>query len=123
MGVEDPAVHKDQPSLLKLNGVNAGGIEQGCPGPLGLMHLSVMVWVINHQPSPRFTGLALRRACLPTQQMAPDKVNEASLASPKLSPSPSDHHLYNKKAQPGLVTTASVRPDLQFWTMSSTTGT
>ena len=55
-------------------------------GPLGLMHNSVMAWVINHQPSPRLTGFAMSWSCLPTQPMAPDSVNVASHALPKLSP-------------------------------------
>ena len=50
--------------------------------------LLVMAWVINCWPSPRLTRLVLRRACLPTQQMAPDKVNKAALTLPKLGPSP-----------------------------------
>ena len=45
--------------LQRLNGVDAVGMEQGHPGPLGSMCLSMMAWAINHQPSPRLTGLGL----------------------------------------------------------------
>ena len=77
----------DSPWLQKLNGSDAGRIEQGHPGPLGSMHHLVMVWVINCQPSSRLTWLTLSWACLPTQLMAPDSVNMASHTSPKLNPS------------------------------------
>ena len=63
-------------------------MEQGHPGPLGLMHHLVMVWAINHWPSTRLTGLALSWACLPAQLLAFDSMNAASHASPKLSSSP-----------------------------------
>ena len=52
--------------LQKLNGDDAGRIEQGHPGPLGSMHHLVMAWVINCWPSSRLTGLALSWACLTT---------------------------------------------------------
>ena len=123
MGVEGPSTHGDQSWLLKLNSIDEGGMEWGCPGPLGSICLLVMAWAINYWPSPRLTGLGLRRACLQTQQMAPDKANEASFASPKLSPSPHDCHPENKMAWPELVTTAPVRLDLPSQTMSFTTGT
>ena len=71
--------------------LNTGGMEQGQPGPLCLICPSVMAWAIYHWPSPRLNSLALSWACLPTQPMAPDSVNTASHASPKLGPSPNDH--------------------------------
>ena len=77
----------DNSWLQTLNGVETDRMEQGWPGPLGLMCPSVMVWVINHWPSPRLTGLVLSWACLPTQLMAPDSVNAVSHTSPDLSPS------------------------------------
>ena len=76
--------------LWKLNGSDAGGCEWGCPGPLALMHHSVMALAINCQPSHRLNMLALSWACLPTQLMAPNSVNMASCASPRLIPSPRD---------------------------------
>ena len=76
--------------LQKLNDGNTGWCEQGCPGPLAFMHCSVMAWVINCQPSHRLITLVLSWACLPLQLMAPNSVNMASHASPKLSPSPRD---------------------------------
>ena len=66
-GVEGLAAHGDWSWLWKLNGGNGGGMEQGCPGPLGSMHSLVMAWAINHWPSPRLAGLMLSWACLPTQ--------------------------------------------------------
>ena len=74
-------------------------------------------------PSCRLNALALNWACLPTQLMPPDIKNEVSHASPKLSPSPKDCLPWNRMAQPGPITTTSVRPDLPFQSMSSTTGT
>ena len=53
------AGHGDESWLQKLNGVDAGGMEWGHPGPLGSMCLSVMAWVINCWSSPRLTGLEL----------------------------------------------------------------
>ena len=46
-GVTPPPPHawKGQSWLWKLNGVDTGGMEQGCLGPLGLMCLLVMIWV------------------------------------------------------------------------------
>ena len=82
------AGHRDRPWLLKLNGVDAGGMELRCPGPPGLMCPSVMAWEINHQPSPRLTRLVLSLACLPTQLMAPDSMNLVSHTSLRLNPSP-----------------------------------
>ena len=87
------AGHGDKSCLQKLNCVDAGGMEWGWPGPLGLMCPPVMAWVINCWPLLQLTGLALSWACLPTQPMAPNNVNVASWASPKLSPSPNDHCL------------------------------
>ena len=84
------ADHGDESWLQKLNGFDAGGMEWGWPGPLGSMCPSVLAWMINYQPLPRLTGLALSWACLPTQLMVPDKVNVASHALPKLSPSPNN---------------------------------
>ena len=55
------------------------------------MHPSAMAWVINCQPPHWLAGLALSWACLLTQLRAPDNINVASHASPKLSPSPNDH--------------------------------
>ena len=69
---------KDSSWLWNLNGGDTGGIEWGHLGPLGSMHCSVMAWVINCQPSPKVTTLALSLACLPTQLMAPDSMNMAS---------------------------------------------
>ena len=77
-------------SLWKLNGGNVGRCEWGCPGPLASMHHLVIASVINCKPSYKLTTLALSWACLQTQLMAPDSVNVASHASPKLSPSPRD---------------------------------
>ena len=91
-GVEGPVTWGDQSWLQKLNGANIGGMKWGCTGPLSSMHLLGMAWVINHQPSPRLTRLAFSWACLLTQQMAPDSMNEASCATPKLNPSPNNHH-------------------------------
>ena len=62
----------------KLNGIKAGGMEGGWPGPLGLMWALVMAWVVNHLLSPRLTGLALSFSCLLTLTMTPDNVNVAS---------------------------------------------
>ena len=44
----------------------------------------------HHQGLP---DLALRWAGLLTQVMVPNNVNTASHTSPRLSPSPNDHHL------------------------------
>ena len=85
------ADHEDKSWLWKLNGVDVGGIEGGHPGPLGSMCPSMMALAINCQPSPRFTGLVLSWAGLPTHARAPDNVNVPSLALTKLSPSPNDH--------------------------------
>ena len=60
------AGHGDKTWLWKLNSVEAGGVEWGQPGPLGLMCPSVIAWEINHWPSPWLTGLALSWTCLPT---------------------------------------------------------
>ena len=84
------AAHRHWSWLQKLNGDDAGRMEQGHLGPLGSMHCLVMAWLINHQPLSRLTGMALSWACLPTQLMAPDSMNAASHTSPKLSPSPKD---------------------------------
>ena len=84
--------HGDRSWLQKLNGINTGGMEWGWPGHLGLMCPSVMAWSINHLPLSRLTGLVLSCACLPTHAIIPDNVSMASLASPRLSPSPNDHH-------------------------------
>ena len=84
-------------------------MEQGHPDPLGLMCLLVMAWMINCQPSSRHTGSALIWACLPTKAMAPDNVNATSLASPRLSPSPNNHHPYNRTAWPRPETRSSVK--------------
>ena len=51
------AGHGDKSWLWRLNDVDAVGMEQGWPGPLGAVCPSVMAWVISHQPSPRLTGL------------------------------------------------------------------
>ena len=67
------------------------GWKWGWPGPLAMMHCSVMAGVINCQPSCRLNGLALSWACLPTQLMAPESVKMVFLTSPKLRPSPRDH--------------------------------
>ena len=72
------AVCRDKTWLWKLNGVDAGGMEWGWPGPLGSMCPSVMTWGINCQPSPRLTGLVLSWACLPTQLMPPDNIDMVS---------------------------------------------
>ena len=90
-GVEGLAACGDWSWLQKLNGADASGMELGCPGPLGSMCHSVTARAINCQPSPRLTRLALSWACFPTQQMAPDRVNAAPHALPKLSPSPNNH--------------------------------
>ena len=82
------ADHGDKSWLQKLNGIDASGMEWGWPGPLGSKFPSMMAWMINHLPSPRLMGLALRCACLPTHTMIPDNVSIVSLASPKLSLSP-----------------------------------
>ena len=82
--------HEDKSWLWKLNGVEVGGIKWGWPGSLGSICPSVMAWGISYQPSPRFAGLALSWACLPTQLMAPDSINVESCTSPKVSPSPND---------------------------------
>ena len=58
----------------------------------GLMCPSVMAWAFNHLPSPRFMGLVLSCACLPTNAMTPDNANVASLIPPRLSLSP--NYLY-----------------------------
>ena len=47
-GVEGLATCRDKSCLWKLNGADAGGMEQGHPGPLGLMHHLVIAWAINH---------------------------------------------------------------------------
>ena len=80
-----------QSGLMKLNFSNTDRMVQGHPGPLGSMCHLVMAWEINHRPSPRFTGLALSRLCLPTQLIAPDNVHAASWALPKLNPYPREH--------------------------------
>ena len=81
----------ESPSWLQnLNGSNAGRCEWGCPGPLASTCHLVMAWAINHQPSHRLNALVLSLACLPTQLMAPDRVNMVSCASHKQSPSPRD---------------------------------
>ena len=85
--------HGDKSLLWKLNSIEVGGIEWGQLGSLGLMCSSVMAWVIIHWPSPRLAGLALSWAGLPTQLRPPDSINAVSSGLPKLSPSPSDHHL------------------------------
>ena len=54
--------------------------------------------------------------------MAPDSISVASHTLPKLSPSPNDHHPWNRTAQPGPVNMASVRPFFPSHTMSSTIG-
>ena len=86
------AGHGDKSWLQKLNGVKVGGIEWGWLDPLGLVCPSVMAWAISCQPLPRLASLALSWAALPTQLMVTDSINVASCASPKLSPSPNDHH-------------------------------
>ena len=48
---------RDRSWLLKLNGVDADGMEWGHPGPHGLMHPLVMASVINCWPLPRLTRL------------------------------------------------------------------
>ena len=116
------ASHGGLSLLEKLNGGNVGRWEWGCPGPLASMHHLVMAWVINCWSSHKLTTLVLSWAYLPTQLMAPDSMNMASHASPKLSPSPRDHLPQNRMAQPGPFTTTSMRPDLPSQSMSSTTG-
>ena len=86
------AGHGDQSWLWKLNSVDAGEIEWGWPAPLGLMCPSVMAWEVSCWPSLRLAGLALSWTCLPTQLMAPDSVNTASHALPKLRPFPNTCH-------------------------------
>ena len=61
------AGHGDEFWLWKLNGVEAGGIEWGQPGPLGSMCPSLMTWAISHQMSPRLASLVLSWNGLPTQ--------------------------------------------------------
>ena len=85
---------------------------EGDQAHIGSVCPLVIAWVINHLPSPMLTGLALSCACLPTHAMISDNVNVASLASPKVSPSPNEWHPQNKTAHPGQVTVASVRPVL-----------
>ena len=85
------SAHENWSWLQNLNGGHAGRMELGHPDPLCLMHPFVMVWAINHHPSPRLTRLTLSWACLPTQPMAPNSINMASHSLPKLSPSPKDH--------------------------------
>ena len=65
-------------------------MEWGSPGPQGLMHHLAMAWMINHWPLPRLIGLVPSWDCLPTQLTPPTNVNAASLASPRLIPSPRD---------------------------------
>ena len=83
---------RDMSWLQKLNGLDAGIMDQGWPGPLGLMCPLVMAWVINHLPLPRLMGLVLICAYLPTHAIIPDNINVASLTSPKFSPSPNELH-------------------------------
>ena len=76
--------------LWNLNSSNAGRWEWQCPGPQATVYCLVMAWAFNHWLYYRLNALALSRACLPNQLMAPDSVNMVSCVSPKLSPSPRD---------------------------------
>ena len=82
---------RESPEWWDLNGWGVNGWECGHPGPLATIWHSVMAWAITHQPSCMVKGLAERYANLSTQVLAPVRVNMASLASPKLRPSPRDH--------------------------------
>ena len=87
------AVCRNKSWLWKLNGVDAGGMEQGWSCLLASVCTLVLAWVINCQLLPRLTGLMLSWACLPTQLMAPDNVNVASHTSSRLNPSLNHCHL------------------------------
>ena len=81
----------DSSLLWNMNSSVTGRWEWGHPGPLAMMHCSVIAWAINCWLSCRLNGLALSWVCLATQLLAPDSVNMVSLVSPKFRPSPRDH--------------------------------